>query len=238
MASLQFRFSSSFAVRPTSRHRRPTALCSDDRQALFNRIAPVYDNSNLVVDSKVRFSLFGGRAKTGYSVLDLCCGSGDLAFLLSEKVGSSGKVIGLDFSKEQLVVASARQNLWWKSCYHSIEWLEGDATDLPFSDCQFDAITMGYGLRNVVDKDKAMQEMFRVLKPGGKASILDFNKTTQPFVASFQEWMIDNVVVPVATGYGLADEYEYLKSSIREFLTGLAGTSSFIHFTCPVPALH
>ncbi|CAN1310857.1 2-phytyl-1,4-beta-naphthoquinone methyltransferase, chloroplastic [Linum perenne] len=99
-------------------------------------------------------------------------------------------------------------------------WIEGDATNLPFSDCQFDAITMGYGLRNVVDKDKAIREMFRVLKPGGKASVLDFNKTTDPFVASFQEWMIDNVVVPVATGYGLADEYEYLKSSIREFLTG------------------
>ncbi|CAN0893132.1 2-phytyl-1,4-beta-naphthoquinone methyltransferase, chloroplastic [Linum grandiflorum] len=212
MASLQFRFSSSFAVRPTSRHRRPTALCSDDRQALFNRIAPVYDNLNDLLSfgqHRVwkRMAISWTGAKTGYSVLDLCCGSGDLAFLLSEKVGSSGKVIGLDFSKEQLVVASARQNLWWKSCYHSIEWLEGDATDLPFSDCQFDAITMGYGLRNVVDK-------------GGKASILDFNKTTQPFVASFQEWMIDNVVVPVATGYGLADEYEYLKSSIREFLTG------------------
>ncbi|CAN1310861.1 2-phytyl-1,4-beta-naphthoquinone methyltransferase, chloroplastic, partial [Linum perenne] len=164
----------------------------------------------------------GCRAKTGDSVLDICCGSGDLAFLLSEKVGSSGKVIGLDFSREQLIVASSRQNSRWKSCYKSIEWIEGDATNLPFSDCQFDAITMGYGLRNVVDKDKAIREMFRVLKPGGKASVLDFNKTTDPFVASFQEWMIDNVVVPVATGYGLADEYEYLKSSIREFLTGLA----------------
>ncbi|KAJ0039054.1 hypothetical protein Pint_22921 [Pistacia integerrima] len=80
---------------------------------------------------------------------------------------------------------------------------------------------MGYGLRNVVDKHKAFEEMFRVLKPGSTVSVLDFNKSTQPFTATIQEWMIDNVVVPVATGYGLAKEYEYLKSSIKEFLTGL-----------------
>ncbi|KAF5741081.1 hypothetical protein HS088_TW10G00076 [Tripterygium wilfordii] len=105
-------------------------------------------------------------AKQGDCVLDLCCGSGDLAFLLSEKVGSNGKVIGLDFSKEQLSIASSRQRLLAKACYNNIEWVEGDAMYLPFSDTSFDAITMGYGLRNVVDKRMAMQEIFRVLKPG------------------------------------------------------------------------
>ncbi|KAF8390448.1 hypothetical protein HHK36_024974 [Tetracentron sinense] len=107
-------------------------------------------------------------------------------------------------------------------------WVEGDALDLPFPDSYFDAITIGYGLRNVVDRPRAMQEMFRVLKPGSRVSILDFNKSTQPFVASIQEWMIDSVVVPVASSYGLAKEYEYLKFSIREFLTGLQGQ---IHFS-------
>ncbi|XP_031250222.1 2-phytyl-1,4-beta-naphthoquinone methyltransferase, chloroplastic-like isoform X3 [Pistacia vera] len=160
------------------------------------------------------------EAKSGDNVLDVCCGSGDLTFLLSEKIGPDGKVRGLDFSKEQLSIASSRQELLRKSCYKNIEWVEGDALDLPFSDCFFDAITMGYGLRNVVDKHKAFEEMFRVLKPGSTVSVLDFNKSTQPFTATIQEWMIDNVVVPVATGYGLAKEYEYLKSSIKEFLTG------------------
>lgn len=159
-------------------------------------------------------------AKKGDSVLDLCCGSGDLAFLLSEKVGSSGKVIGLDFSKEQLSVASSRQKLMSKAFYTNIEWVEGDAIDLPFSDGHFDAITMGYGLRNVVDKQKAMQEMYRVSKAGSRVSILDFNKSTNPVIAFTQELMIDNVVVPVASGFGLAEDYKYLKSSIREFLTG------------------
>uniref|UniRef100_A0A2P2IPP6 2-phytyl-1 4-beta-naphthoquinone methyltransferaseic EC 2.1.1.n12 Demethylphylloquinone methyltransferase Menaquinone biosynthesis methyltransferase ubiE-like protein n=1 Tax=Rhizophora mucronata TaxID=61149 RepID=A0A2P2IPP6_RHIMU len=156
----------------------------------------------------------------GDCVLDLCCGSGDLAFLLSEKIGANGKVAGLDFSKEQLSIASSRQKLLRKSCYKNIEWVGGDATDLPYPDCYFDAITMGYGLRNLVDKRKAVEETLRVLKPGAKLSVLDFNKSTQPSVILFQEWMIDNVVVPVASAYGLAKEYQYLKSSIREFLTG------------------
>lgn len=99
-------------------------------------------------------------------------------------------------------------------------WVEGDAIDLPFSDGHFDAITMGYGLRNVVDKQKAMQEMYRVSKAGSRISILDFNKSTNPVIAFTQELMIDNVVVPVASGFGLAEDYKYLKSSIREFLTG------------------
>ncbi|XP_008389691.1 2-phytyl-1,4-beta-naphthoquinone methyltransferase, chloroplastic-like isoform X3 [Malus domestica] len=110
-------------------------------------------------------------AKMGAFVLDFCSGSGDLAFLLSEKVGSNGKVIGLDFLKEQLSIASSRQKLKSKACCLNIEWVEGDATDLPFSDRHFDAITMGYGLRNVVDKYKAMEEMFRVLKAGSILSL-------------------------------------------------------------------
>lgn len=91
---------------------------------------------------------------------------------------------------------------------------------MPFPDGYFDAITMGYGLRNVVDKRKALQEIYRVLKAGSRVSILDFNKSSQPVTSLIQEWMIDNVVVPVATGYGLEEEYRYLKSSIKEFLTG------------------
>ncbi|KAK0575115.1 hypothetical protein LWI29_034224 [Acer saccharum] len=221
MASLQLclPFSS------TSRFRYRPVRCANERQALFNRIAPVYDNLNDVLSMGQhriwkRMAVTWSGAKSGDNVLDLCCGSGDLAFLLSEKVWPAGKVIGLDFSEDQLSMASSRQDLLSKVCYRNIEWVEGDALDLPFSDCFFDGITMGYGLRNVVDRRKALQEMFRVLKPGSRISVLDFNKSTQPIIATIQEWMINNVVVPVASGYGLAEEYEYLNSSIKEFLTG------------------
>ncbi|XP_065874470.1 2-phytyl-1,4-beta-naphthoquinone methyltransferase, chloroplastic isoform X2 [Euphorbia lathyris] len=218
MSSLYLNLSSSYNP-PRHLISRTTFRCSNERQALFGRIAPVYDNLNDLL-SLGQHRIWKRMAVSWTGVLDLCCGSGDLAFLLSQKVGSNGKVTGLDFAREQLLVASSRQQMLSRDFYKNIEWVEGDATNLPFSDCYFDAITMGYGLRNVVDKHKAMQEMFRVLRPGAKASVLDFNKSTQPFIVSFQEWMIDNVVVPVASGYGLTKEYEYLKSSIREFLTG------------------
>ncbi|XP_044333378.1 2-phytyl-1,4-beta-naphthoquinone methyltransferase, chloroplastic isoform X1 [Aegilops tauschii subsp. strangulata] len=166
------------------------------------------------------FCFLNIRAKRGDRVLDLCCGSGDLAFLLSQKVGLDGEVVGVDFSGQQLQTAASRQDQRWKACYKNIKWIEGDALDLPFTDHYFDAVTVGYGLRNVVDKPKAMQEILRVLKPGSRASVLDFNKSSSFFTASLQSWAIDNVVVPLASSYGLTEEYKYLKSSISQYLTG------------------
>ncbi|XP_023911942.1 2-phytyl-1,4-beta-naphthoquinone methyltransferase, chloroplastic [Quercus suber] len=176
---------------PSCRFRHRPVRSSLERQELFGRIAPVYDNLNDLLSLGQhriwkRMTVSWTGAKMGDCALDLCCGSGDLAFLLSEKVGSNGKVIGLDFSKEQLSIASCRQGLAPNACYNNIEWVEGDALELPFSDGYFDAITMGYGLRNVVDKERAMQEMFRVLKPGSRISVLDFNKSTQPFTNLIQ----------------------------------------------------
>ncbi|KAK6922256.1 UbiE/COQ5 methyltransferase [Dillenia turbinata] len=228
---------------PLSRFRGGPVRCANERQALFSRIAPVYDNLNDLLSLGQhriwkRMAVSWSGAKEGDCVLDLCCGSGDLAFLLSEKVGSSGKVKGLDFSSEQLAVAVSRQYMLSKSCYKNIEWIEGNAVDLPFSNCFFDAITIGFGLRNVLDRYKAMEEVYRVLKPGSTVSVLDFNKSDHEVITTFREWMIDNVVVPVASGYGLAKEYQFLKSSIRGFLTGkeleeialAAGFSSAKHY--------
>ncbi|XP_044458145.1 2-phytyl-1,4-beta-naphthoquinone methyltransferase, chloroplastic isoform X1 [Triticum aestivum] len=166
------------------------------------------------------FCFLNIRAKRGDRVLDLCCGSGDLAFLLSQKVGLDGEVMGVDFSGQQLQTAASRQDQRWKACYKNIKWIEGDALDLPFTDRYFDAVTVGYGLRNVVDRPKAMREILRVLKPGSRASVLDFNKSSSFFTASLQSWAIDNVVVPLASSYGLTEEYKYLKSSISQYLTG------------------
>lgn len=68
-------------------------------------------------------------------------------------------------------------------------WIEGDAIDLPFSASSFDAATIGYGLRNVVDRKRGLEEMLRVLKPGSKVSVLDFNKSTSPLTSSFQVYI-------------------------------------------------
>ncbi|XP_006653586.1 2-phytyl-1,4-beta-naphthoquinone methyltransferase, chloroplastic isoform X1 [Oryza brachyantha] len=231
MAALTAAISSTPAAPgPAARRRRFFAVrCSssaaDERQVLFSRIAPVYDHLNDVLSlgqhrTWKRICVSWSRAKRGDRVLDLCCGSGDLAFLLSEKVGLDGQVMAVDFSRQQLQTAANRQEQRWKPCYKNIKWIEGDALGLPFADCYFDAVTVGYGLRNVVDKPKAMREIFRVLKPGSRASVLDFNKSSSLFTTSLQSWMIDNVVVPLASGYGLTEEYKYLKSSISQYLTG------------------
>ncbi|KAL2510239.1 2-phytyl-beta-1 [Forsythia ovata] len=236
----------------TGQHRRPVfrfkqrpirCAAAAERQELFNRIAPVYDNLNDLFslgNHRIwkRMAVSWSGAKEGDNVLDLCCGSGDLAFLLSEKVGPHGQVTALDFSKEQLQIAASRQQVRSKPCYKNIKWVEGNAADLPFSNSYFDAITIGYGLRNVVDRPKAIEEMYRVLKDGSKVSVLDFNKSTHPITTSIQDWVIDYVIVPVASGHGLASEYEYLKNSIKEYLTGdeleklalEAGFSSAKHF--------
>ncbi|PIN09760.1 hypothetical protein CDL12_17658 [Handroanthus impetiginosus] len=130
MATLQFTLPpiTGGRRRPVSRTRtilRPV-MCAAERQALFNRIAPVYDNLNDLFSlgrHRVwkRMTVSWSGAKGGDTVLDVCCGSGDLAFLLSEKVGINGKVIALDFSKEQLQIAACRQRERTKACYENIE---------------------------------------------------------------------------------------------------------------------
>ncbi|KAL0421398.1 UNVERIFIED_CONTAM: 2-phytyl-1,4-beta-naphthoquinone methyltransferase, chloroplastic [Sesamum latifolium] len=184
-------------------------------QELFNRIAPIYDKMNDVFTLGFhrlwkRWTVSWSGAKEGDKVLDVCCGSGDLSFLLSQKVGVNGKV------------AAFRQRERSKSnpCYKNIEWFEGDAVNLPFPDSTFDVATIGYGLRNVIDRKKALEQMHRVLKPGAKLSVLDFNKSTSQLTSTIQDWMIDHLVVPVASWYGLTSEYQYLKNSIKEYLTG------------------
>ncbi|KAL3688910.1 hypothetical protein R1sor_015219 [Riccia sorocarpa] len=195
------------------------------RQQLFNKIAPMYDNLNdwlSLGQHRVwkRMAVSWSGAKGGDSVLDICCGSGDLSFLLAQRVGRAGKVIGLDFAKEQLSVAAERERKSPRTTAATIEWIQGDALSLPFDDSSFDAITMGYGLRNVANIPQALAEIYRVLKPGKAASILDFNRSPDLLTNQVQGFMLDNVVVPVATYFGAQEEYAYLKTSVARFPLG------------------
>jgi len=163
-------------------------------------------------------------ARAGDSVLDVCTGSGDLAFLLAATVGPRGQVTALDFAPDILAYARGRQAELPKNVERfstPIEWVEGDAMNLPFEDESFVGATMGYGLRNIADQQKALDELHRVLKRGGKVAILDFNNAREnPTVDFLQSFMLANVVVPAASAVGLADEYEYLRPSIERFPTG------------------
>ena len=196
------------------------------RQELFNSISPVYDELNDQFSfglHKVwkRMTVKWSGAKQGDRVLDSCCGSGDLCEILSERVGAKGQVIGLDFSKEMLVDAAMKIGPRSRNPgLGPIEWVQGDALDLPYPDSHFDAATMGYGLRNVSDIPLALRELNRVLKPECCVAILDFNNSDNAVVDGVQSFFLDGLVVPAAQEKGVGDEYRYLRPSIKKFPMG------------------
>lgn len=193
-------------------------------RALFDRIAPVYDQLNdwlslgqhrIWKQMAVKWS----NPQPGDTGLDLCCGSGDLALLLAREIGATGRVVGVDFAPAQLAVASQRAAVSFQPLA-PLTWMEADVLNLPFENNQFDCATMGYGLRNVVDIPRCLQELHRVLKPGGKAAILDLHRPDNLQMRQFQQWYLDNIVVPVAARFGLKEEYAYLTPSLEQFPTG------------------
>lgn len=206
-------------------------------KAIFDRIAPVYDrlNDRLSFGQHRIWKLMAVKwceVKSDDRALDVCCGSGDLALLLAKQVGNKGQVTGLDFACEQLAIAKQRQMV--KCPTVPMNWLEGDALALPFTNNQFDCATMGYGLRNVTNISLCLEELLRVLKPGAKAAILDFHRPDANYMQLFQEWYLANIVVPTAENMGMKEEYAYINPSIERFPTGsaqikLAYTAGFSH---------
>lgn len=232
----------------TALHTSPTSFPSiaapsnpQEVEALFNRIAPVYDrlNSWLSLGQHLawkQMAVSWSEAYPGATCLDICCGSGDLTRLLAQAVGPTGKVIGLDFATEQL--KRAEHIAYLKLGAERIQWVQGDALALPFPDNAFDSITMGYGLRNVAHIDQALTEIYRVLKPGGTTAILDFHRPHNPQVWAFQTWCLDNIVVPLADQFKLYDEYAYIRPSLERFPQGpeqvefakLSGLHNPVHY--------
>ncbi|MGA7936174.1 MAG: bifunctional demethylmenaquinone methyltransferase/2-methoxy-6-polyprenyl-1,4-benzoquinol methylase UbiE [Kovacikia sp.] len=198
-------------------------MSSDKIRDIFDRIAPVYDQLNTWLSLGQHriwksMAIKWSGVKPGDTCLDLCCGSGDLAQMLAERVGSEGKVFGVDFSPEQLKVAS--QRVRDRHLVLPITWVEADALNLPFPDNQFDGATMGYGLRNVTDIPRSLKELYRVLKPGAKAAILDFHRPSNPQVRAFQQWYLTAIVVPLARQFDLTEEYAYISPSLDKFPLG------------------
>ena len=205
-------------------------------QTLFNRIAPVYDDFNQQLSWGLhqiwkQMAVDWSGATWGDTCLDVCCGSGDLALLMARRVGSSGHVYGLDFSTAQLAIAHQKASQHVELA--PLHWIEGNALTLPFTDAQFDAATMAYGLRNLTDIPQGLRELHRVLKPGAKAAILDFHHPQSAWMRQFQQWYLHRVVIPMAERYDLTEEYAYIGPSLDRFPLGqeqvqLAKTAGFL----------
>ncbi|WP_414755049.1 bifunctional demethylmenaquinone methyltransferase/2-methoxy-6-polyprenyl-1,4-benzoquinol methylase UbiE [Anabaena sp. CCY 9910] len=196
---------------------------TNEIRAIFDRIAPVYDQLNdwlslgqhrIWKEMAIKWT----GAKPGDTCLDLCCGSGDLALRLARRVGSTGHVYGVDFSANLLETAKQRSQAQYPQPH--ISWVEANVLDLPFEDNQFDAATMGYGLRNVTDIPRSLQELRRVLKPNAKAAILDFHRPNNQQFRTFQQWYLDSIVVPLADRLGVKEEYAYISPSLDRFPIG------------------
>jgi demethylphylloquinol methyltransferase len=214
---------------------------AQDIQALFDRIAPVYDDLNQALSLGFhrvwkRMTVLWSSASAGDCCLDVCCGSGDLALLLAQQVGMKGQVYGVDFSAQLLAVAQQRAAAARLSPI--LHWQQADALALPFDTATFDAATMGYGLRNLTDIPQGLAELRRVLKPGGKVAILDFHQPPNPLMQQFQRWYLSQVVVPAAERCGLVEEYAYIAPSLERFPKGpqqvalalAAGFSGAVHY--------
>jgi demethylmenaquinone methyltransferase/2-methoxy-6-polyprenyl-1,4-benzoquinol methylase len=140
-------------------------------QDLFGEIAPRYD----LINDLQSFGLHRAwkrklvelaAMRSGMTALDVCCGTGDIAFALQVH---GAEVVGLDFSAPMLRVAGARKE-------GAVSFMQGDALQLPFPDHAFDAVTVGYGLRNLASWKCGLEEMWRVTKPGGRLLVLEFGK--------------------------------------------------------------
>ncbi|MFZ5639170.1 MAG: demethylmenaquinone methyltransferase [Bacillota bacterium] len=188
---------------------------------IFDNIAKKYDVLNTVLSfnrdkywRKVTVEKTG--LKPGGHALDVCCGTGMITVELAKNAGPGGKVTGLDFSVEMLAIA--RENLKGSLYVDNIEYIQGNAMDLPFADDTFDCATIGFGLRNVPDMRKTLQEMMRVLKPGGRLVCLEFAKPTVPGFKQVYNFYFDKWVPFLGKlGVGLDGPYRYLHESWKVF---------------------
>ena len=186
---------------------------------MFDRIAGVYDLLNSVMTAGLHHSWrerAADRAQLGRgdAALDVCCGTGDLALELRERVGPSGRIVGADFSERMLELAQDKA-LERGVADVTFEW--ADALELPYSDASFDAVTVGFGVRNLADVGAGIREMTRVLKPGGRCVILEITQPTKPPLSTFFGVWFDRIVPLLGRLAGDPDAYSYLPESVRGF---------------------
>jgi demethylmenaquinone methyltransferase/2-methoxy-6-polyprenyl-1,4-benzoquinol methylase len=198
-------------------------------QDLFEQIAPRYDLFNDLLSLGLhrfwkRQAIAWLRPRPGQTLIDLCCGTGDLALVMAAAVRPGGRVIGLDAAAAPLRLAARRAAL---QPWLPLQWLQADALATGLDAGMAHGVTMAYGLRNLADPGAGLAEVLRLVRPGGRAAVLDFNRADAAtlqgrITAQVQRLCLRGVVVPAATLAGLRQHYAYLEASLGRFPTGAA----------------
>lgn len=186
---------------------------------VFHSVAYKYDIMNDLMSFGIhriwkKITIEYSSVRKGQKVLDLAGGTGDLTAKFSQIVGDDGLVVLADINESMLKVG--RDKLRDKGLFKNIEYVQANAEELPFADNYFDCITISFGLRNVTDKQKALESMWRVLKPGGRLLILEFSKPQYQILNKAYD-LYSFTMLPLM-GKIVAndsDSYRYLAESIR-----------------------
>ena len=190
---------------------------------IFNKISCSYDFLNSLLSlglhkywKKKLVDLL--KPINGENWADLCCGTGDLSFLIFKKVRPNGTVTGIDSAKEILNIARKRSELIGNKF---IFWEMQDILEIDENLKFYDGICMSYGLRNLVNVEEGLTKVFNLLSDRGRAGFLDFNHSKLNSIADlFQKIYLRLVVVPISKIFKLSKEYSYIEKSIKNFPEG------------------
>jgi demethylmenaquinone methyltransferase/2-methoxy-6-polyprenyl-1,4-benzoquinol methylase len=186
---------------------------------MFDRVAGRYDALNSVMTAGLHHrwrqrAADRAELRPGDSALDVCCGTGDMALELAGRVSPAGHVVGCDFSEPMLDLAREKARGRGAEAVR-FEW--ADALSLPYDAGRFDAVTVGFGVRNLADLDRGLREMARVLRPGGRFVVLEITQPVRPPLSLFYSLWFDRLVPLLGTFSGDAEAYSYLPESVRNF---------------------
>ncbi len=193
-------------------------------QALFNSIAKPYDRTNAIL------SLFLHKRwnselvrqvqsnQSFQSILDLCAGTGDIAFAYLKNLKVPCQAILVDFSSEMLACAKEKGK-HWEDSIHTLQYVQADVQQLPFSDQSIDCATMAYGIRNVHHPLKCLQEVFRILRPGGCFGVLELTRPQNRLLKAGHQLYL-KFLLPLLGKFLTTNEnaYQYLQQSIHTFI--------------------
>ena len=206
-------------MKDTTQPSRESAQFSEQVQGMFDRVAGRYDLLNSLMSAGLHHRWRERAADvaapaSGASILDVCCGTGDLTFELAGRVSPGGNVVGCDFSEPMLDLAREKARRRGVDAAR-FEW--ADALSLPYDEGRFDTVTVGFGLRNFADWDKGLREMARVLKPGGQLVILEFTRPTRPPFSTFYSLWFDRLAPVLGRLSDNPEAYAYLTESLKTF---------------------